>query len=137
MRRRSCVRAVGSPRKIQALTELRHVPRSWSGWTAGQAGDKPQLVPLLNDYATAGSGRAQIACNPPGSLHVAKPWDCSVNPTPALTACGLAQSCPRTKIFIGYGPLKLPRTGGDRCPSVAGCVLGARELQLRRPMTRR
>ena len=43
----------GLTTKFHALTERRHVPRSWSGLTAGQAGDKPQLVPLLDDYATA------------------------------------------------------------------------------------
>ena len=133
----------GLTTKIHALTERRHVPRSWSGLTAGQAGDNPKLVPLLDDYATAcahhgGAEPGADRLQPPQDRCTwQEPWDCSVNPMTALAACRLAQSCPRTKIFIGYGPLKLPPTGGDRCPSVAGCVLGARELQLGRPVTRR
>ena len=50
---RSAARAAGSPPRLpHALTDQREAPVAVR-LTAGQAGDNPQLMPLLDDYAAA------------------------------------------------------------------------------------
>ena len=53
---RSAAREAGSRRRFHALTDQREAPVAVR-LTAGQAGDNPQLVPLLDDYGGASRDR--------------------------------------------------------------------------------